>query len=882
MNASPAISGLVAVMLLASAAVGQNTAAALEGEITIVLEDALAANYRGEQAQPQPLSIHLTREDGAWTEAWGKALTFNTSLHDVKVVDSTLSDDTVELELEVRVDSDLWIRGGPAHYTVQLSTEPVEDGRILSPHPLLRTRSARLRLQGTYEGHFEGPEATFEAGGGAIGLLWQARTTHSERELRQTLQRPRLLLRPEDVSTIRERLETPLGAAMLERLETSVEREGQPDTTIGHAVLYLLTGEEAHAEAAAEQARVEMTAAVRPEHGELREHQSDYYADRIHRVGFALDLCREAWSQQLREQVIDFIDPISHSGLHNPHQWGSGAVITPGQSISDKMYGACGLGAMLLWGQPGDPPQAPQAEGGTSALQQRFGAADGLSHEQRLERYRHDLDRWREAGGADRKYLEDARHARRMVLTGALRAVGEGGTGGHPYTYDFALAWRNVFGRDISPRPDLSLAGIKPVLSTLWESGTEGEGHLERRTPFGGDLPDGGMLARMYAVGDPDYQPAMLWYWLNLAGIDAADLDTEAGARRFAQTIPLDDPLAMAYVLLHLPEAAETIDPARQIPRIWLAETPGTLWARSDFEGTDTILTRYTARQMGGAGPSRGVVPNVGHFDIYGLGHHWAGVGGSAGLPDNAAARQRFNAVQLTDMDVNGWARGQLLSFTEMPEEPAAALTQDLSDAYHRLERAEVTRTVTERRGNLTVDRPITETRTSMHDEGITAQRSFAVDLSGAAGAPGLFAVIDRITGEQSKQWTLHVPDLADSDVTIDGNTFTIDKGDARLRGTFIAPADVHIEKKLDYTGEVYYHRGKIQGWKPYRRDVLTATAADAGEGDFFVVMTLQRGEAPPVEIDGDGLAATVTVGERTIRFDGDRILLNGLDDAAQ
>ena len=69
------------------------------------------------------------------------------------------------------------------------------------------------------------------------------------------------------------------------------------------------------------------------------------------------------------------------------------------------------------------------------------------------------------------------------------------------------------------------------------------------------------------------------------------------------------------------------------------------------------------------------------------------------------------------------------------------------------------------------------------------------------------------------------------------------------------------IEKKLDHTSEVYFHRGGDQGWKPYRRDILTATAADASDGDFFVVMTLQRGEAPSVEVDGDGLAATVTVG---------------------
>ena len=841
--------------------------AELEGEITIVLEDALAANYRGGEAHGRPLSIHLTREGGEWTEAWGKAMNFNKALHEVSIAESHITDGAIELVLEVNVRGDLWIAGGPARYTVHLERRPAADGRILSPHPLLRTASAREELRGHFQGRFDGPHATYKPVGDAVGALWPSRATHAEYELRQTLHRPRLLLREDELPRLEQRLETPLGRAVLERLKESAARQGQPATAIGNAILYRLTEDDAYARAAAEQAEREMTDPQRPEEHET--HQSTFWADRAYRVAYAYDLCADTWSSEFREQVAGYLDPVSHSGLYTPHQWGSGAIITPGQSQSDKMYAGCGIAAMTLWGRPGDPPTPPATSGAVGALQERFGAADGLSIEERLERYRRQIARWREAGGANRKYLDDAYYARRMVLTGALRAVGEGGTGGFPYTWDFALAWRSMFGRDISSRPDLSRAAVEPMLTTLWDRGEDGR--PRPRAMLGTRIPTGQMLARMLALAEDDLKPAVVWYWLNLAGIEAADLATDAGARRLLQTIALDDPLAMAYVLLYMPQAPESIEPARRIPRILLAETPGTLWARSDFtDPAHTILARFTAKQMGASGPTRhDVGARAGHFEIYGLGHHWA-----AYDRGDMLARQRFNVVQLPDMHVNGWARGQLLDFVEKPNLPAASLTQDLSAAYRRLDRRTVTRTVTQTRGNLTIDRPVTETRNFITDEGIEAMRSFAVDFSGESGAPGLFAIVDRITGEQAKQWTLHVPELSSSDVTIEGNTFTVRKGDATLTATFIAPADVRIDKRLGYGSEVFFVRGKTSGFETYRRDVITATAADPAEGDFFVVMTLQRGAPPAVRIDGSGLDATATVGNRTLRFDGRHILL--------
>ena len=48
----------------------------------------------------------------------------------------------------------------------------------------------------------------------------------------------------------------------------------------------------------------------------------------------------------------------------------------------------------------------------------------------------------------------------------------------------------------------------------------------------------------------------------------------------------------------------------------------------------------------------------------------------------------------------------------------------------------------------------------------------------------------------------------------------------------------------------------------------------DSGNGEFFVILTLQRGAAPAVKAEGNGLAAKVTVGGQRISFDGRKVVL--------
>ena len=120
-----------------------------------------------------------------------------------------------------------------------------------------------------------------------------------------------------------------------------------------------------------------------------------------------------------------------------------------------------------------------------------------------------------------------------------------------------------------------------------------------------------------------------------------------------------------------------------------------------------------------------------------------------------------------------------------------------------------------------------------------------------------LFAVVDQFLGSpeaeefREKVWVMHT----EGKVTIKGQNFTIQAANgATMVGTFIAPTRVKLSWEKTDTGSK-----------------IIAT----GGSEFFVVMSVQRGQAPAVKVEGSGLAATVRVGKQEISFDGDRLVLS-------
>ena len=112
--------------------------------------------------------------------------------------------------------------------------------------------------------------------------------------------------------------------------------------------------------------------------------------------------------------------------------------------------------------------------------------------------------------------------------------------------------------------------------------------------------------------------------------------------------------------------------------------------------------------------------------------------------------------------------------------------------------------------------------------------------------------MVDRF--EQSLVPTLWVMHTAGK-VTLESQGFTItsDSG-ATLNGRFILPEAVKLTYETTDTG------GKIQA---------------SGYNQFFVVMTVQKGNAPPIKVEGRGLNSVVRVGEQRVQFQGDRLQLH-------
>lgn len=163
-------------------------------------------------------------------------------------------------------------------------------------------------------------------------------------------------------------------------------------------------------------------------------------------------------------------------------------------------------------------------------------------------------------------------------------------------------------------------------------------------------------------------------------------------------------------------------------------------------------------------------------------------------------------------------------------------------------------------------------------DSGISGLRSLGLDYSGISGAPCLFALVDRIKGGGRKIWTwqLPKPDKGNKEskegsktAHTEGNMFTVAKaGGATLRGVFVTGQRPEAEVRMtSMKGRAGSSRGKT-----LKRPVRGVFAEDE-EGEFFVVVTVQQGEPPSIKVEGKGLQAKVTVGNRIIRFDDKHII---------
>ena len=272
--------------------------------------------------------------------------------------------------------------------------------------------------------------------------------------------------------------------------------------------------------------------------------------------------------------------------------------------------------------------------------------------------------------------------------------------------------------------------------------------------------------------------------------------------------------LVAAYV-----NYADTVEPhpPREIMPTTIADhRKGAFVIRNRYRDSNDFVTHFFLQTERPRGPAW-FLREAGSFRISGMDTAWA-IGGGQGKREKEYEKENVVVVEPN----TGHGIGKTLYFEE-PESGVTIIGGDLSDFHN--------------------------TPTNYN---VTATRHILVDYSERAGVAALFVVVDRVTGkDRKKSWIMHT---AGTNIKTDGATFTIagKSPDTSLRGQVISP----INATVAAIGS------------------SITIDSDADVADYFVLMTVQKGDAPILNVKGSGIEAAVIVGARTISFKKGRLVL--------
>ena len=519
------------------------------------------------------------------------------------------------------------------------------------------------------------------------------------------------------------------------------------------------------------------------------------------------------------------------------------------------MLVAAYIGATAPWGRHLMRPRLVELTADEAAVDIAHRRA---KHELDVALWQADRAAWEASGAVDPvKDLYAGISHRRMCWHYRL-GMGDGGfqaeTGAYArigawYPLVYATAYRKMHGRDASPQPDVTHLMPRRMMQVLF--GKDGRQVVEKINSDVGFFP--WWCAAGFPIAPQAYQPGLLWAWNHSRGV--TDEASRVNIIRRPEEKAPPRGLDMAHALVAYPLEAKAVHPGRCMPLTWEAPDFGYYCFRSGWQGDDEFIAQVFLKAKMVGGWNHG---NAGTFRIYGLGHGWV-----ATPESRNGVRAQEPVVYLPADEHNENACGRL-THLETAKDGSGSLTIDLGDVYSAPGRGLYDRNLIRRPENFAAS-------------GITVLRALAFDYSGASGAPCLMVLVDRVVGGKQKQWYWQLIPAGRKDaeaaakVRVEAGGFTLDYGDATMRATFVAPAAAQIQAGVEQI-KIRDARHGYHG--PVCR--VKAVAPNPAEGDFFVVVTFQRGRPQPVKVDGAGLAAKVTVGGQTVRFDGKKIVLGG------
>jgi hypothetical protein len=502
-------------------------------------------------------------------------------------------------------------------------------------------------------------------------------------------------------------------------------------------------------------------------------------------------------------------------------------------------------------------------------------------YEQQLRDWDFDVSEWKRLGGVDiesQKLFEGSRLVMKMLVE---NAIGVGGFQAEVAHYGniaskaalgYAAPYWRMFGMDLTPECDFECFLPRKIFAHAYGS----DGQALSQEINGTPAIDLEMFAAAFPVVPEKWKPAVLWAWNWHAefgeGINrqsqtsSKESKKHEEARKLTNQRQSDRKTGESYDLLlsgnpvltfiNYPLDLKPQPPKGILPLTWQAPTFGYYGFRNTWDGIDDFIVQVflKARHIGGWNGH-----NAGTFRVLGLGEIWA-----YGPTDRSRSRWEECVVWLPEDEINTSACARL-TYARFEPDGSGVVSFDMSDVYAGANKDENGRVrLYERYGGLR--RP-----SAFADSGITGMRSIAVDYSGKSGAPCLIAIGDKISGGKSKVWVWQLGQAAGKNsmndlarTKVEGNTFTITKGDATLHGTFVLPKNVKLSAEIR-------QKSMIGGAASVAGKVLERPIAGVfaeGGDEFFVVVTIQRGPPPEVRIAGD----QAFVGARRIYFSDQKI----------
>jgi len=459
------------------------------------------------------------------------------------------------------------------------------------------------------------------------------------------------------------------------------------------------------------------------------------------------------------------------------------------------------------------------------------------------------IDNWKRSAGGDPAFTRLLRLGRFMSALHCEHAIGKGGFQGEVggYSVDASSghaklwpAYRRVMGYDLTPNNEYPDYLPRKIIG--------GPQDINGTTRIGGDF-----FAALFPTVKPEWQPEILQAWHDEEKVTGpADITNVLG----------DDSVRG---FLNYPLDMKPAPIGTKLPRAWEAPGLGYYAFRSGWDKDAFIAQVFIKAQFISGWNGE----NAGTYRLRGLGQNWA-----SGTDDRVRARQYENVVWLPESDLAESARGKLTHFAATDN--TMTLSVNLDEVYERQGRFWSTRYGNLRMPHLGDDTPPAS--------GITGMRALAFDYSGLSGTPCLFVTVDKIDGgtDKDRRVWLFQPAMPPAKVknasTLNqvvqpkDNGFVVKQpgAGASLQGAFAHPASVKVGTE-PLTFSYIKTFGKQQGTKI---DVNINAITVPGTDHFFFVGTVAPGAQPAIKIDGQGLDAVITVGKRTIKFDGQKIVL--------